>query len=194
MRISRRLARPPDKGIPFRRVTVEEARAALNADADIAETLRRVWHLLDGGDRHAMSGGKLDRAEGVTWRDPFASFRIERHGDPYGQMQTWRVNFVSGTAKMLHERPLRVDEVPQPWDDGLLAAELAAAVRADAEDPRLIWRRGRREVKPDYGRALGVPHAKQSEAARLRDALDAQLGREWVRDAGWWMRRDDTEA
>jgi hypothetical protein len=173
-------------------VTIGEARAALNAGADVVSTLRRVWYLLDGGDRHAMSRDKLERAEGVTWGDPFARFRIERHGDPYGQMQMWRVDLTRGTAEMVHERPLRVDPVPQPWDEGSLAAELAAAVRASADDPRLIWHtKQRREVRVQYGRALGVPTASEADATRLRNAIDAQLRGEWVRDAGWWVRKDD---
>ena len=171
--------------------TAREARTALNADADVIGTLRRIWHLLDGNDGHAMSGGKLERAENVTWRDPVASFTIERHGDPYGQSQTWRVDLRRSTAQMVHERPLRVDPVPQPWDEGSVSTELAAAVRASA-DPRLIWHtKQRREVRVHYGRALGVPTASEADATRLRNAIDAQLRGEWVRDAGWWVRKDD---
>lgn len=173
-------------------MTIEEARAALNAGASVIDTMRRVWHLLDGGHRHAMSGGKLERAEGAAWGDPFASFKIERHGDPYGQVQMWRVNLALGTARMVQERPLRVDPDPKPWDERALAAELAAAVRASAKDDRLVWCGDRkREFKLDYGRALGVPHASQVDTARLRDALAAELSDEWVRDAGWWVRKED---
>jgi hypothetical protein len=191
--LRRRPGRRPERIDTVQGVTIGEARAALNGGADVVGTLRRVWHLLDGGDRHAMSRDKLERAEGVTWRDPFARFRIERHGDPYGQMQMWRVDLTRGRAEMVHERPLRVDAVPQPWDEGsLLAAELAAAVRAGTDDHRLRWHsKQRREVRVDYGRALGVSRASEADATRLRDALDAQLRGEWVRDAGWWVRKND---
>jgi len=149
--------------------------------------VRRVWHPLDGRDAHAMSGGKLDRAEGATWCDPFVRFRIERQGDPHGQVQSWRADLSRGTAVMVRERPLGVDPVPEPWD-----AELASPLQADPDDPpRLAQRAAAGSQALTIGALWGVSRVRPEDAARLREALNAQLRGEWVRDEGWWARREN---
>lgn len=161
---------------------------ALNAGDDVVRVLWRVWYLLDGADAHAMAGYKLlERAKNPTWRDPVATFEIERHGDPAGQIQTWNVNLARGTAECVDERPLRPQTSQLQQDEGALAAELASLIRAGEDDPRLRWADDRRhEVKVLADSALGG--ATSSQAKRLREAIAAELGDAWVRERGLFVR------
>ncbi|MGZ4301247.1 MAG: hypothetical protein ACXVR9_08670 [Gaiellaceae bacterium] len=171
-------------------VTLDDARAALNAGADLGDVLRRVWHLLSGAGAHAMAGYKLDRIENPSWRDPVATFQIERHGEPVGQTQRWRIDLRDGTAHCVSETPLR-SRVSQQWDEGGLAAELARAIEAGEDDPRLRWRNSQRDaVKIVTTEVLpGAPSDHGPLATRLHRALAAELRDRWTRELGYWVKR-----
>lgn len=165
-----------------------EARTALNAGAEITRTLWGVWHLLEGADSHAMDPSKVgSRAMNPGWRDPVATFEIERHGDPHGQVQTWRIDLARGTAECVAERPLRVHEVPSEGDLRVLAHDLAQLIRAGGHDPRLRWEDDSRlEVKVLADSALGGTTSGQ--ATRLRKAIAVELGDGWRRERGLFVR------
>ena len=119
-------------------MTPAEARTALNVGADIISVLRRVWHLLEGANAHAMTSDKLERIEGQKWSDPIVTFRIERHGSPATQIQRWKINLADATAVCTSEKPLH-PRTPRPrLDEYEVAQELARSIRAGADDPRLV--------------------------------------------------------
>ena len=170
-------------------LTLEEARTALNAGGDFPGVLERVWYRLKGGDAHAMAGFKLpNRIANAMWRDPVATFTIERHGDLDGEVQTWKVDLARGNATCVAERSLRPPTPQLPWDERGVAAEIASLIRAGRDDPRLSWQDARRHaVKVIVSKALppGSGLATPSQATRLRVAI-AKLGDAWVREASWW--------
>jgi hypothetical protein len=174
-------------------VNIDEARQALNAGDDVVATLRRVWHLLDGADAHGMAGDKLDRADRVTWRDPVVTFELERHAGGDVQHQRWRVDLERGVTACVAERWLRPRYASGPFDARTVAVELARAMRAGDDDPRLEWRDERRlTVKVLTSQALppGSTRGSPRHAVQLRDALADELGHEWSRDAGVWVRAE----
>lgn len=140
-----------------------------------------------------MAGFKLPRIENALWRDPVATFQIKRHGDPDGQLQTWRVDLAHGSAVCTSERPLRPRTPQLRWNERPVAAELARLIQSGEDDPRLRWRDDRRrEVKVITTKALppGSPRATSDQATRLRTALTTELGDEWTRQMGWWVRAE----
>src|SRR5436309_9483595 len=125
-----------------------------------------------------MAAYKLERIAKPAWRDPVVTFEIEQHGDLDGEVQKWRADLAAGTAQLTSERPLRMRPSNDGWDERPVAAELARAMNAGADDPRLEWRDGRRRaVKVLTTKALPPgSRATTTQSNRLRSALAEELG------------------
>ncbi len=76
----------------------------------------------------------------------------------------------------------------RPFDERAVAEELSRLIGAGEHDPRVRWLNDQRgAVKVNWRKSLGhVP--TDAEAKRLRVALSIELGDEWVRERGWWVR------
>jgi hypothetical protein len=133
-----------------------------------------------------MAAYKLERATNPTWRDPIATFQIKRHGDPAGQIQSWRVDLVHGIAECVVERPLRSQRSRPEEEVGALAAELVLLIRAGQDDERLRWSERRQAVKVLADSALGG--ATPRDATLLRKAISEQLGDGWRRERGLFVK------
>jgi hypothetical protein len=141
-----------------------------------------------------MAPYKLDRIENARWRDPVATFVIERHGELDGELQTWRADLASGTAALTNERSLRARPTNEPWDERPVAAELARLIKAGENDPRLNWRGARRHaVKVLTTKTLPPDHSRATpeQSDRLHAALADELGDAWTRERGTWVKAEN---
>jgi len=149
--------------------------------------LQEAWPEIGGSDQEAMATHKLARLEDPAWDAPVLSFTMERHGgtalgSSRAELQRWYVNLDSREAEVgpAGVRQLR-DQNPR-LDVRPLAREVAAAINAMTDDPRVKWLEvgGRKVAQPVLSRIipndLSVPkQTAQGRRGRFRHALQEEL-------------------
>jgi hypothetical protein len=125
---------------------------AVTNSHDIAQTLARCWHELEGSSDGGMDGSKIcsplypyNRMECVTFDPPFLRFDIERHGatvngSTRGEVQSWVVNVEKGTADLEKSRRRQLYPPAKKLDCDVLASEIAGLVASNGRDNRLKWK------------------------------------------------------
>jgi len=151
--------------------------------------ISNAWGELHGSSANAMATHKLSRIEKPTWAAPYLGFTIERHGGTVmgstrAELEQWDVDLDARTAvpservgyRQLYPTAARLDV-------GQLAIEVAAAILAGADDPRLQWSSNKAAVRVLVSRVLpdAAAQTMRGRARRFNVALQAELAKvDWL--------------
>src|SRR5690348_5902553 len=115
----------------------------LNGDRLLPEILANCWDELHPAE--STSADKLYRLEQRVWQPPILTFVLERHGatclgSSRAALHKWTVEISSGVALCDSSFSSRqLGSADERLDVRTPAQEVASAIRALAEDPRLKW-------------------------------------------------------
>lgn len=158
--------------------------------SEIERLLRDCWHELEitTDDEKLEPHKLLNRTESLTWKEPFLTFEIERHGatvsgSVYAEVHTWSINVESGHAALESRRRRQVHPKDKRLDVKPLAQEIAALIVDGVKDERLRWK-GIERVRVEIGEVIPATNEQTTSGRRRR--FRAELCR-LLNEHGWVM-------
>lgn len=177
-------------------------------DEDVGEVLAALgesWDHFEGSKETSMDSSKLHRAESLEWDPPILRFLIERHGrtvsgSTRADLQQWEVDVSAGIVELHSSGWRQVRPMGSRWNAKAArstAEEIANAIRADQNDPRLRWTKDRRKVLVLTSMAVpqGPAETVRGRVRRLHTNLEQILGPTgWTRGNSYWYVRPGESA
>jgi hypothetical protein len=154
----------------------------LNDVGQVTALLIAAWDHLLGAQEEAMASHKLRRIETPAWDPPILSFTIERHGatvlgSSRAVVQRWTINLDAATADFEGIGARQLRSMNKQLDVQPLAREIAQAIEARADDPRVRWHGD--VAHPVLARIIpgeGLPkQTVEGRRRRLREALEREM-------------------
>ena len=148
--------------------------------------LGACWSMFDGSNRTKMDGGKLYRAEKLSWNPPLLSFEIERHGAMFygstrAEVQDWEVNLEKKDVIIWNTRRIQKYPAQERVNFQKTAAELAKIMKARKPDRRIKYHKdGRVRVFASKVFPESFDQTNANRSRRLREEL-----RKILEPEGW---------
>jgi hypothetical protein len=155
---------------------------------ELEQLLAEVWDEFTGDGGGMKPYKLLGRTENMTWKPPYLTFTIERHGatvlgSTRATLQDWTLDLEKMAASCFEERHRQVRPRQARLDVGPLAEEIASLIVKGKKDPRLKWN-DEGSVRVLVGEILPEGSAAKQTLVgrrkRFREALSVSMaGRGW---------------
>jgi len=142
--------------------------------SEIERLLADCWHEIEitTDDEKLEPHKLLNRAESLTWKEPFLTFEIERHGatvsgSVYAEVHTWSINVQNGQAGLECKHRRQVNPKDKPLNVKPLAQEIAELILNSKKDERLRWK-GSEKVYVEISKVIPATNEQTTSGRRKR--------------------------
>ena len=163
----------------------------------VERLLAECWDDLDGCEGGMEAAKLLKRTKEMSWKPPYLSFRIERHGgivlgSTRAEVQHWELDVEKQVASLVGTGRRQFYPMQAGLDVKPLAEKVAHLITQREEDCVLKWYEDGR-VRVHVGKLIPDDAAKQTVTGRRKrfwKSLDELLAADWTRDGTQYKPRN----